>query len=220
MGRTLQGAEPPLSPPSSRGPELGLTGHAGTKLVREFRDEVIVNSVLGRAQDDHWPGIVNCKREPQPEPHLCCRADPTATFGMALPSPCWQWVPWLTRAPKGASSVRVYLLLVTVNMSFPSDPNHLRGPREGSAGLQGCGSAKLLPCLGRNQATGQLGEDARGWGSDGSLRVRSSSWQGQTTEAGPIQPAKGSAGFEHQPGLEAVGCAWGGGALLCSRDLV
>lgn len=88
-------------------------------------------------------------------------ADPTVTPGIDLPSPCWQWVLLLTWAPKGTSSVRVYLLLVMVNMSFPSDPNHLHGPREGSAGLQGHGSAKLLPCLGRSQATGQLGEDAR-----------------------------------------------------------
>lgn len=40
-------------------PRPGGVGHAGTKLVREFRDEVVVNSVLGWAQDDHWPGIVN-----------------------------------------------------------------------------------------------------------------------------------------------------------------
>lgn len=97
-------------------------------------------------------------------------ADPTATFGIDLPSPCWQWVLLLTWTPKGASSMQVYLLLVTVNVSFPSDPNHLHGPMEGSAGLQGCGSAKLLPRLG--QEPGNQDSWARmpqSWGSDRSL---------------------------------------------------
>lgn len=179
----------------------------------EFRDEVIVNSVLCRPQDDHRPRIVNCEQEPQPEaPRVLQAADPTATFGIDLPSPCWQWVLLLTWAPKGASSVRVYLLLVTANMSFPSDPNHLRGPGGGSAGLQGRGSAKLLPCLGQEPGNqDSWARMPRSWGSDGSLRVRSSFWQGQTTEAGTIQPPKGSAGIEHQAGLKAEG--WGRVAL-------
>lgn len=137
----------------------------------EFRDEVIVNSVLCRPQDDHWPRIVNCKQEPQAEaPPVLQAADPSATFGIDLPSPCWQWVLLLTWAPKGASSMRVYLLLVMVNTSFSSDPSHLRGPMEGSAALQGCGSAKLLPCLG--QEPGNQDSWVRmpqSWGSDGSL---------------------------------------------------
>lgn len=67
----------------------------------EFRDEVIVNSVLCRPQDDHWPRIVNCKQEPQAEaPPVLQAADPSATFGIDLPSPCWQWVLLLTQTPK------------------------------------------------------------------------------------------------------------------------
>lgn len=31
----------------------------------KFRDEVVVNSVLCGPQDDHWPGVVNCKQKPQ-----------------------------------------------------------------------------------------------------------------------------------------------------------
>lgn len=140
-------------------------------------------------------------------------ADPTATFGMDLPSPCWQWVLLLTWAPKGASSVWAYLLLVTANKSFPSDPKHLRGPGEGSAGLQGHRSAKLLPCSGQEPGNqDRWARMPRSWGSDGTLRVRPSFWQGQTTEAGTIQPGKGSAGIEQQAGLRA------GGGLPCSRD--
>lgn len=182
----------------------------------EFRDEVVVDSVLCWPQDDHWPGVVNCEQEPQPEaPPVLWAADPTATLGMDLPSPCWQWVLLLTWAPKGASSVRVYLLLVTANMSFPSEPNHLCGPGEGSAGLQGHRSAKLVPCLGQEPGNqDSWARMPRSWGSDGSLRVRFSFWQGQTIEAGTIQPGKGSAGFEQQAGLKA------GGGFLCSRDLV
>lgn len=72
--------------------------------MREFGDEVIVNSVLCGPQDDHGPRVVNCEQEPQPEaPPVLWAADPAATFGIHLPSPCWQWVLLLTWAPKGAS---------------------------------------------------------------------------------------------------------------------
>ena len=44
----------------------------------EFRDEVIVNPVLCRPQDDHRPRIVNCEQEPQPQaPSALWAADPT-----------------------------------------------------------------------------------------------------------------------------------------------
>lgn len=71
----------------------------------EFRDEVVVNSVLRWPQDDHWPRIVNCKQEAQPEAQSALwAADPTATFGIRLPLSCWQWVLLLIWAPKGTSS--------------------------------------------------------------------------------------------------------------------
>lgn len=52
-------------------PLRGLTWHAGTKLVWKFRDEVVINSVLRGPQDDHRPGVVNCKQKPQLETNPC-----------------------------------------------------------------------------------------------------------------------------------------------------
>lgn len=40
-----------------------LTRHAGAKLVRELGDEVVVYSVFHGTQDDHWPRVVDWKKQ-------------------------------------------------------------------------------------------------------------------------------------------------------------
>lgn len=88
---------PPL--PAARPKHLlGLTWHTGTKLVWEFGDEVIVNSVLRRPQDDHRPRIVNCEHKPHCE-----------TRSALQEAPCKFISSW------------------TCSKSFWSDPNDLCG---------------------------------------------------------------------------------------------
>lgn len=43
-----------------------LTWHTAAELIREIVDEVVVNSILGRAQYDDWSRVFHFKRTKQP----------------------------------------------------------------------------------------------------------------------------------------------------------
>lgn len=39
-----------------------LTRHTGAKFIRKFRYQVIIDSILHGAQDNHWPRVVYCRQ--------------------------------------------------------------------------------------------------------------------------------------------------------------
>lgn len=134
---------PPL--PAARPKHLlGLTWHTGTKLVWEFGDEVIVNSVLRRPQDDHWPRIVNCEHKPHCETRSALQEAPCKFISS------WTCSKSFWSDPDDlCGQAKCCCECIS---SSPSPCLHEAGPGEGAAPGQHCPPAHRGRCRGSHRS--------------------------------------------------------------------
>lgn len=144
---------PPL--PAARPKQLlGLTWHTGTKLVWEFGDEVIVNSVLRRPQDDHRPRIVNCEHKPHCETRSALQEAPCKFISSWTCSKSfWSDPDDLCGQANAAVNASPHLhppacTRLTQGRELPRGSTARPHTGEGAEGLTGRRSAKLLHCPG------------------------------------------------------------------------